>query len=200
MGSENVDLSRTVRHHFAMRSRTVTHQVGRKREIQTSRANSHPKFSQTITSEQWICGKRSKTETGTSAHDVGSTRRSHAMQTDHDMQLDSFLFSEENDVQSRFYRTMGGPYRGKLLKFGESVHVHLPEVGKGSGNPAPKLADRWKPRRSAGQERPHGPSIWSELTKELYTREACDDSPSTAGQKKKFEQLSKHHRSRSRRQ
>ena len=39
---------------------------------------------------------------------------------------------------------MGGPYRGKLLEFYESVLAHLPEVGKGSGNPAPKLADKWK--------------------------------------------------------
>ena len=49
-----------------------------------------------------------------------------------------------NDAQSSFYRAMGGPYRGKLLEFGESVLAHLPEVGRGSGNPAPKLADRWK--------------------------------------------------------
>ena len=39
---------------------------------------------------------------------------------------------------------MGGPYRGKLVEFGETVLAHLPEVGKRSGNPAPKLADRWK--------------------------------------------------------
>ena len=39
---------------------------------------------------------------------------------------------------------MGGPYRGKLVEFGETVLAHLPEVRKGSGNPAPKLADRWK--------------------------------------------------------
>ena len=39
---------------------------------------------------------------------------------------------------------MGGPYRGKLVEFGETVLAHLSEVGKGSGNPAPKLADRWK--------------------------------------------------------
>ena len=49
-----------------------------------------------------------------------------------------------NDAQSSFCRAMGGPYRGKLLEFGESVLAHLPEVGRGSGNPAPKLADRWK--------------------------------------------------------
>ena len=30
------------------------------------------------------------------------------------------------------------------MEFGETVLAHLPEVGKGSGNPAPKLADKWK--------------------------------------------------------
>ena len=49
-----------------------------------------------------------------------------------------------SEIQSPFYRAMGGPYRGKLVEFGETVLAHFPEVGKGSGNPAPKLADRWK--------------------------------------------------------
>ena len=49
-----------------------------------------------------------------------------------------------SEIQSPFYCAMGGPYRGKLVEFGETVLAHLPEVGKGSGNPAPKLADRWK--------------------------------------------------------
>ena len=49
-----------------------------------------------------------------------------------------------SETQSPFYRAMGGPYRGKLVEFGETVLAHLPQVGKGSGNPAPKLADRWK--------------------------------------------------------
>ena len=31
------------------------------------------------------------------------------------------------------------------MEFGEAVLAYLPEVGKGSGNPAPKLADRWIP-------------------------------------------------------
>ena len=31
------------------------------------------------------------------------------------------------------------------MEFGETVLAHLPEVGKAPGNPAPKLADRWKP-------------------------------------------------------
>ena len=60
------------------------------------------------------------------------------------------------EVQSPFYRAMGGPYRGKLVEFGETVLAHLPEVGKGSGNPAPKLADRWEIWCVAGKERPHG--------------------------------------------
>ena len=47
-------------------------------------------------------------------------------------------------MQSAIYCAMGGPYRGKLVEFGETVLTHLPEVGKGSGTPAPKLADRWK--------------------------------------------------------
>ena len=41
-------------------------------------------------------------------------------------------------------------------------------------------------------------SIWSEPTKDLYTREAFDDSLNTAGQKKTSVQLSQHHRSRRR--
>ena len=68
-----------------------------------------------------------------------------------------------SDLQSPFYRAMGGPYRGELVEFGETVLAHLPEVGKGSGNPAPKLADRWKS------------SVWlgkSDLTDEHFVRTA----------------------------
>ena len=61
------------------------------------------------------------------------------------MQRGSFLVSEVARYNLLpFYRAMGGPYRGKLVEFGETVLAHLPEVGKGSGNPAPKLADRWR--------------------------------------------------------
>ena len=45
---------------------------------------------------------------------------------------------------------MGGPYRGKLLEFGESVVAHLPEAGKGSGNPGPTLADKGNPLGKSG--------------------------------------------------
>ena len=33
---------------------------------------------------------------------------------------------KSNDAQSPFYRAMGGPYRGKVLEFGESVLARLP--------------------------------------------------------------------------
>ena len=57
-------------------------------------------------------------------------------------------------MQSPLYRAMGGSYRGKLVEFGETVLAHLPEVGKGSGNPAPKLGRQMEIGRVAGQERP----------------------------------------------
>ena len=39
---------------------------------------------------------------------------------------------------------MGGPYRGKVLEFGEYVLAFLPEVGKGSQNPSTEVTDKWK--------------------------------------------------------
>ena len=83
---------------------------------------------------------------------------------------------------------MGGPYRGSLLEFGDLCLLTFQKWGKALGIPR----QNW---RATSQT-----SIWSELTKELHTSEAYDDSPSTAGQKKTSVQLSKHHRSRSRRQ
>ena len=38
-----------------------------------------------------------------------------------------------NDVQSPLHRAMGGPYRGKLLEFGECVLCHLPRWEKDLG-------------------------------------------------------------------
>ena len=32
-----------------------------------------------------------------------------------------------SEIQSPFYRAMGGPYRGKLVEFGETILAHLPE-------------------------------------------------------------------------
>ena len=71
-----------------------------------------------------------------------------------------------NDVQSPFYRATGGPYRGKLLEFGESVLAHLPEVGKDLGIPHRSWLTDGNPlcgwARATSQT-----SIWLELTKEL---------------------------------
>ena len=101
-----------------------------------------------------------------------------------------------SDVQSQFYRSKGGPYRGKLVEFGETVLAHLREVGKGSGNPAPKLADRWKSGVWLGKS-----DLTDEhlvRTMELCMREVCDDSQRTAGQKRTSMQSSRPHRSRGR--
>ena len=77
-GTSTVVEMKCLRHNFAMRSRTITNQVCRKCE-----ANSPPKVSQTITSEQRSSGKLSKKVAGTSAHNFGSTSRPHEIQTDH---------------------------------------------------------------------------------------------------------------------
>ena len=80
---------------------------------------------------------------------------------------------------------------------GETVLAHLPEVGKGSGNPAPKLADRWKSGVWLGK---------SDLTDEHLVR--TDDGVVyarsvrrlAAGQKRTSRQSSRPHRSRGRSQ
>ena len=45
------------------------------------------------------------------------------------MQRGSFSI-RGSEIVSPFYRAMGGPYRGKLVEFGETVLAHLPEVEK----------------------------------------------------------------------
>ena len=95
-----------------------------------------------------------------------------------------------SDVQSPLYRAVGGPYRRKLVGFGETVLVRLPEVGKGSGNPAPKLANRRK--SGGGWERATSrTSTLSEQTMELHTREVYNDSQRTAGQKRTSSKMKK---------
>ena len=60
-----------------------------------------------------------------------------------------------SEVQYPFNRAMGGPYRGKLVEYGETVLAHLPEVGKGSGNPAPIVGRQMEIWCVAGKEGPH---------------------------------------------
>ena len=80
----------------------------------------------------------------THTHNTDHLETTHRRDGLSDMQRGTFLVSEVAKHSLTFYRAMGGPYRGKLVEFGETVLAHLQEVGKGSGNPAPKLADRWK--------------------------------------------------------
>ena len=54
------------------------------------------------------------------------------------------LWCRGGDAQSPF-RAMGRQYTETLLGFGVSVLADLLEVGQELGNPAPTLADRWKP-------------------------------------------------------
>ena len=77
------------------------------------------------------------------------------------------------------------------MDFGETILAHLPEVGNGSGNPAPKLADRWKSGVWLGK---------SDLTDEHLVRtddgavrEVYDESQRTAGQKRTSSQSSRPH-------
>ena len=102
-----------------------------------------------------------------------------------------------SEIQSPFYRAMGGPYHGKLVEFGETFLAHLPEVGKDleiqhqnwqtDGNPA----CGWE--RATSQT-----STLSERTMESCMREVYDDSQRTAGQKRTSKQSSRPHRSRGR--
>ena len=96
------------------------------------------------------------------------------------------------EVQSPFFRAMGGTVS---LKIGgvwrNSFLAHLPEVGKDSGNPAPKLADRWKSGVWLGK---------SDLTDEHFVRtddgvgvcaKCTTTSQRTAGQKRTSRQSSR---------
>ena len=117
--------------------------MGRKSEIQTSRTNSHPKFSQTSPSKQRSSVQLSEAVTGTGARNVGND----------EMDCSTRSLAHSWFQEQRY--TVPGPFRGKVLDL-----VNL--------------------------------CTWSEQTRELNAREAFDDSPSTAGQRKTFQQLSKH--------
>ena len=127
----------------------------------TSRANSHPTLSKIITSQQRSSGKLSETVAGTSAHNAGSTSRPHDEMDCSTCSLAHPSFHEKRCTASIL--SSHGVVRivEKLLVFGESVLARLPEVGKGSGNPAPKLADRWKS------------SVW--LGKSDFRRASCQN-------------------------
>ena len=74
-------------------------------QVQTNRANSHSKFSQTVTSKQWESRKLSKKTTArTGANNVGSNARAHAMQTIRRQRFDEMDCSTCNVAHSSFPR------------------------------------------------------------------------------------------------
>ena len=132
----------------------ITHKVGRNCQIQKNRANSHSKFSQTVTSKQWRSRKLSETVAGTSANNTGSNARTH---TQYRPSADNALMRwivrhaawliprfRGSDVQSPFYRAMGGPYRGKLVEFGETVLAPSRDRKNDLEIQHQSWADRWK--------------------------------------------------------
>ena len=61
-----------------------------------------------------------------------------------------------SEVQSPLHRAMGGPYRGRLVEFGETVLAHTSSRDrKGIWKSSTKVGRQMETRRVAGKERPH---------------------------------------------
>ena len=138
--------------------------MGRKCQIQTHRKNSHSKFSQTVTSKQWRSRKLSETVAGTVRTMLAAMQEHTQYRPSADNALMRWIVRHAawliprfrgSEVQSPFYRAMGGPYRGKLVEFGETVLAHLPEVRKRIWKSSTKVGRQMEIRRVAGKERPH---------------------------------------------
>ena len=185
-----------------MRSRNITHQVNRKREVQTSRTNGRPKFSQTLSSKQRSSGKLSETLAGTSAHNVGSNGRRHTIQNDHcqctdDMDCPTRSLAHSTCQEQRCSLRSVVRWMVRVVERCWSlVDLYLlifQRWDKDPGIPHQGWLTCGTPpcdwARATSQT-----SIWPEQMRELCPREAYDESSSTAGQEKTFKQLSKHHR------
>ena len=105
-----------------------------------------------------------------------------------------------NNVQSPFYRAMGGPYRGKAGGIWRNCSCTSSRSWKGIWKSRTEAGRQMDICRVAGQERLHGRTPCSNRRRELYVLEVCDDLQNTAGQKKNFDQSSRLHRSRGRQQ
>ena len=83
MGSENVELPCTLRHHFAMRPGAITHQMSRKCENPNVKGGQSSDVLQDdhTKAEQWKTFK--KKLQGQVRPNAGSTSRPHTIQTDH---------------------------------------------------------------------------------------------------------------------
>ena len=110
--------------------------MGRKCSIQTHRKNSHSKFSQTSHQsnggvENYQKQLQRQVRTMLAAMQEHTKYRPSA-----DNALMRWIVRHAawliprfrgSEVQSPFDRAMGGPYRGKLVEFGETVLAHHPE-------------------------------------------------------------------------
>ena len=114
--------------------------MSRKCEIQTSRANSHPKFTLTVTLEQRGSGKLSNTVTALAALQDRTQNRP---------TTDSAFAWLHSSLQVKrcavsVPSSHGWSVSWKVAGVCRICACSPSSGGKGSGNPAPKLADRWK--------------------------------------------------------
>ena len=170
-------------------------------QVQTIRTNSHSKFSQTVTSERRRSRKLSETAAGTSACNVGPTADSALMRWI--VRPAAWLIPRfrGSDVQSPLYRAMGGPYRGKLVEFGEKQFLHIfQRLERDLEIPRRSWQDRWKSGVWLGKSDLTRRALCPNRRWRLNMREVYDDSQSTTGQKRTSSQSPRPHRSRGRRQ
>ena len=145
--------------------------------------------------------KRSQAVAGISAHNVGSPARPHTIETDHWQCTDEMDCSTRNLAHSSCQEqwTMHSPHSivqwvvRNVESYWILVNLWLLTSGGGKGiwESLTEAGRQMDIRRVAGRERPHGRTSGQNKWKVLCSREAQDESPSTAGQKKNFEQLSK---------
>ena len=121
-----------------LRSRTITHQVGRESE--------NPNVKNERSSEVLPDEPFEATEQCTTIRSSCRDRWAQCWIDEMDCSTRSlahFWFQEQRcTVPVPSCDRWSVSWKG--AGFGESVLAHLPEMGNGSGNPAPKLADRWK--------------------------------------------------------
>ena len=150
----------------------------KKCEIRTTRANSHPMFSQTITSEQRSSGKLPKNRCKDQWRTMLAALQDHTQ----------YIPTTDNALMKWIVR-----HAAWLIPRLRRNDVQSPLYCWNVVNLCLLTFQRWKrelgiPRRSwlTGGNPPCGwaratsrTSIWSELTKEFHTRGAYDHSPST---------------------
>ena len=134
---------------YAVRSRTITHQVGRK--------SSEVLVDHLVkATEQWKQLQGQMRTRLAPMQDRTQYRRASSALMKWMVRRAAWLIPRfrRNDAQPPIYRVFGGPCRPQLLKCGAFVLAHLPDVGKGSGNPA-EAGRQVEIRCAARQQRSH---------------------------------------------